>query len=63
VASDALIKLWRISSALRARNASLMATPARGDQESVNRLLKEIIQEQIWIEKLKREKRKVKSGS
>jgi len=40
-----------------------MATPARGDQESVNRLLKEIIQEQIWIEKLKREKRKVKSGS
>jgi len=26
-------------------------------------LLKEIIKEQIWIEKLKREKRKVKSGS
>jgi len=40
-----------------------MATPARSDQESLNRLLKEIIKEQIWIEKFKREKRKVKPGS
>lgn len=61
--SNALIKLWRISSGLRARNASLMATPARSDQESLNRLLKEIIKEQIWIEKFKREKRRVKPGS
>jgi hypothetical protein len=31
--------------------------------ESLNRLLKEIIKEQIWIEKLKRGKRKLKPGS
>jgi len=31
--------------------------------ESLNRLLKKFNKEQIWIEKLKREKRKVKPGS
>ena len=46
-----------------ARTKCVINGYTRADQESLNRMLKEILKEQIWIEKLKREKRKVKPGS